>query len=841
VPPTGTQQQLKQMSDQQVMYRIPPHQYLHVLDNNSNVTRTILGPSTFTRQDHEHVVEGPTSMICVPPRHYVTIANPVVWDEAGEVVRDEHGMVKLNYGDFEIRMAGIPFPLYPGEERHSPITKLRVIEKNQALKLRASREFTAEDGTLRNAGDQWLFHGPGTYIPVIEAEELELVNATVIQHSQALRLKAITETTDRAGVHRYAGEEWVFRETGAYMPSIDEEIVQLVRANILTERTALHLNALKTFTDVYGVQRKAGDQWLVTADMAESHLCDVYEEILGEIAVTTLSSRQYSVILDPIVDGVQRLGMMELRKGECSFFLKPGELLRQGIQDVEVLADDEALLLQSNEAFQDSEPGEDGAPTTKKRVPGDRWMVYGPRDYVPPVEVEVVEKRKKIPLDDNEGIYVRNVTTGAVRAVIGQTYMLDPQEELWEKDLPSEVEDIMAKSRNGTRDKTRVVQHSVQHNSACQVYDFKTKQSRVVFGPELVMLQPDEQFSVMVLSGHTPKEPGVIKALNMMLGPDFMTDIVIVESSDHARLRLQLAYNWHFEASDAPDHGAQIFNVRDFVGDACKAIASRVRAAVAGVTFDAFHKGSARIIRKSVFGEYEDGSIRDSLKFPANLLVITNIDIQSVEPVDESTRASLQKSVQLAIQITTQSQEAKAKHDAHREEEEAKGLLERQRLVNEAEAEGEKKHLLELRAESNAVESSGQATAEAKARAKAQQIEGEAQVQQAQLKAEAMKIEVNARLECLRMEQETEANHRRTLDALEIDRAEKLAEIETQKFQDHVASIGPTTLAEMARAGPEMQAKLLSGLGLQGYLVTDGKSPINLMGTAQGLIGGANP
>ena len=54
------------------------------------------------------------------------------------------------------------------------------------------------------------------------------------------------------------------------------------------------------------------------------------------------------------------------------------------------------------EAFQDSEPGEDGAPTTKKRVPGDRWMVYGPRDYVPPVEVEVVEKRKKIPLDDNE-------------------------------------------------------------------------------------------------------------------------------------------------------------------------------------------------------------------------------------------------------------------------------------------------------------------------------------------------------------------------------------------------------------------------------------------------------
>merc|ERR1712139_83910 len=150
-----------------------------------------------------------------------------------------------------------------------------------------------------------------------------------------------------------------------------------------------------------------------------------------------------------------------------------------------------------------------------------------------------------------------------------------------------------------------------------------------------------------------------------------------------------------------------------------------------------FHKDSARIIRKSVFGETDDGKVRDSFMFSANNLVVTNIDIQSVEPVDESTRDSLQKSVQLAIQITTQSQEARARHDAHREEEEAKGLLERQRLTNEASAEQEKKHLLELRAECNAVESSGQATAEARARSEAAQIEGEARVKQAQLQAQA--------------------------------------------------------------------------------------------------------
>ena len=55
--------------------------------------------------------------------------------------------------------------------------------------------------------------------------------------------------------------------------------------------------------------------------------------------------------------------------------------------------------------------------------------------------------------------------------------------------------------------------------------------------------------------------------------------------------------------------------------------------------------------------------------------MITSIDIQSVEPVDQRTRDSLQKSVQLAIEITTNSQEAAARHEAERLEQEAKGNI----------------------------------------------------------------------------------------------------------------------------------------------------------------------
>ena len=42
---------------------------------------------------------------------------------------------------------------------------------------------------------------------------------------------------------------------------------------------------------------------------------------------------------------------------------------------------------------------------------------------------------------------------------------------------------------------------------------------------------------------------------------------------------------------------------------------------------------------------------------------ITSVDIQSVEPVDQRTRDALQKSVQLAIEITTNSQEATARYE----------------------------------------------------------------------------------------------------------------------------------------------------------------------------------
>jgi major vault protein len=818
--------------------RIKPLHYIHVLDNNTNVTRVEVGPQTFTRQEHEKLVAGPEQMVMIPPRHYAIIQNPVQRSGKDNApIIDDSKQYKIRHGDEEIRREQDPFPLYPGEKLFGKVSPLQVVAPNTALRLRAIRDLV--DGELqRYAGDEWLFKGPGTYIPRIEVQVVEIVRANVIKPLQALRLRA-TKAFQRETVARKAGEEWLYREVGAYLPEVEEEVVETVNAFILTDKKALHLRALKTFVDSKKKKRIAGEEWLVTLADEEAHIPDVFEKVVGEVPVTILTSRQYCVILDPVdhKTGKPRLGTRELRRGEQSFFLRPGERLEAGIQNVHVLDSEEALLLRAREAFQD---GKD------VRAPGDRWMIHGPCDYVPPVNVEVVEKRRVIPLDENEGVYVRDIKTGRVRSHRGESYMLRSNEELWEKELPAVVEDLLAKdaregpsrgsydkrtSSGAARDKTRMVVFKAPHNSAVQIFDYKTKATKVVRGPDLVMLEPDEQFTVLSLSGDKPKRPHVIKAIALQLGPDFMTDIVIVETADHARLSLKLSYNWNFEVDEKDI--AKIFSVPDFVGDACKAIASRVRGAVALHTFDEFHKHSAKLIRTALFGTDPEGKVKNKFTFPSNNLVISNVDIQSVEPVDQRTRDALQKSVQLAIEITTKSQEAEARHEAERREQEARGKLERQKIVDEAEAEKYRKNLLTLQAQSAAVESTGQATAEAKARAEAAAIEGEAAVQQATLAAEAERIKAESDLEQQKSRQEAEAEHLKQMNELEVARAKDLAAIEAAKFKNIVKAIGADTLQSISQAGPDIQAKLLGGLGIQGFFNTDGNSPLALFGPAQ--------
>lgn len=87
------------------------------------------------------------------------------------------------------------------------------------------------------------------------------------------------------------------------------------------------------------------------------------------------------------------------------------------------------------------------------------------------------------------------------------------------------------------------------------------------------------------------------------------------------------------------------------------------------------------------------------------------------------------------------------------------------------------------------------------------------------------------------MRYDAEVFHIKSQNELEIQSTEKLADIEAEKFRNIVQAIGPETIKAIARSGPETQAKLLKGLGLKGFIISDGKNPINLFNTATGMLG----
>ena len=94
----------------------------------------------------------------------------------------------------------------------------------------------------------------------------------------------------------------------------------------------------------------------------------------------------------------------------------------------------------------------------------------------------------------------------------GKTYMLNHEEELWEKDLLPGTEgllshgddpaiagtrDLMAAKAEKARDRTRVVTYRVPHNAAVQIYDYKDKKSRSVVG-RFLSLQIFKDFELIV-------------------------------------------------------------------------------------------------------------------------------------------------------------------------------------------------------------------------------------------------------------------------------------------------------------------------------------------------------
>eukprot|EP01098_Paradermamoeba_levis_P005627 TRINITY_DN2367_c0_g1_i4.p1 TRINITY_DN2367_c0_g1~~TRINITY_DN2367_c0_g1_i4.p1 ORF type:complete len:509 (-),score=158.42 TRINITY_DN2367_c0_g1_i4:125-1585(-) len=414
--------------------RLPPFTYMHILNKNTNIIRAECGPLQYTCLEHERVIFGPTKMILLPPRTYCVIENPVlrnVKDEerghdfaTGEVVMDANKQAKLRYGEREVRVRDDqhlvePFILYPGEKLLVSPTPLQVVEEGTALRLRALTDFldkregkknvdgekkeklfiNLQEGVKREAGEEWLFKGPGTYIPQPQEEVVEVVKSYFLDPLRALKLSARKNLVDSKGVERKLGEEWLMTGEGPYLPLVDEVVVSEERAQILTDKTAFHVRATKSFVDKNGKERTAGEEWLVTNKDDQIYMPGVNELIITAVSLITLDNTKYCIINDPVDEtGKQNFGSYKIVRGPANFFLKPGESPGAGIQQILVLGEDEGLVLKNKTTFVDA--------SGKRKKAGQKWFIHGPCEFIAPPEVMVVTKKRALIQLEGLGIYL---------------------------------------------------------------------------------------------------------------------------------------------------------------------------------------------------------------------------------------------------------------------------------------------------------------------------------------------------------------------------------------------------------------------------------------------------
>ncbi len=702
-------------------------EYAHVEDANRGVVLTEIGPKVLTLDAHQSLVKK-DKMVELGVGRYCVVRNPVERVD-GRVVLDDFGQARLAVGDREVRVGPLAFPLYPGEELEGKVEAEKVLGVYDALKLRALMPF--EDTVngqprQREAGDEWLVRGPGRYIPRKEVQ--------VVSEQKALML----------------------RET------------------------------------------------------------------------------EYCVVLNPIDRATGRIqeGRRRVIAGPEVVFLEPGEALEGDVRQKHVLTDRDGLKLRALDHF--TETRRDG--TKVERRAGDMWIIRGPQTYVPPEQVEILEEITVRSLGQGEGLYVRDLRTGKVELVEGPCqFWPEAYQELHEKRLSPDAEALLGLA---DADRTRAIVLRVEDNFAVLINDFENNTARTVVGPAKVMLKPYEDVAVLELSGGTPKRPRQIKAIFLHLGPDFSTDLFEVATRDHARLRIKLSYKWQFELSGNPEKDKAIFRVNDFVGYVCENLASRIRQVAAENDFESFHKGASTLIRRAVFGLDADGKPRKERLFAENQLRIIDIDIKDISPVDEKTAQKLHEAIDtnIQIQLDASRQEAQAQAELKRiKSEEEKQLAD---IESRKKAEDQRQELIELENRNRQLSQIGEAKTEAEAVRERSRIESETVLAQAEAEARALQIRTEAEVERQRKLMELELQRQRQLAELEVAKARRLAEVDAATFKERVAAMeGGENFVRAVAA----QAQAAAVGGIEKVVFVPSGSGLNLFSSMQDLLGGLTP
>lgn len=233
----------------------------------------------------------------------------------------------------------------------------------------------------------------------------------------------------------------------------------------------------------------------------------------------------------------------------------------------------------------------------------------------------------------------------------------------------------------------------VQQGYAVQVADSDGSR-KVVEGPATLLLDYAESLDVLSLSTGKPKNTDrLFRTAYLNVKNNKVSDIIEVETIDHVKVRVKLAYNVNFEGDSS-----KWFTIENYVKHMCDHVRSVLKGRTKKQTIEAFYNTATDFIRDNILGTAKlpdatnlTGSPRPGMAFPENGMRVTDVEVLGVEIVDTNVANLLSQSQQQVVQQNIQLAQAKqrlemvmANEDLSRQEAEAKSKTVERKLQLEA-------------------------------------------------------------------------------------------------------------------------------------------------------------
>lgn len=863
---------------------VPRRSFLWSLNETSGEILTHVGPTEFTPSANDRIVRASSrggyeqaamearAFIVAREGEYVLLYNPVTHPDPegpnGAFVPGGNKEKSLKLGTTKVIPGPCAFPLWPGQEaevraahklgsnhyllvevvgpldEEAPYYDLvirsavlsSVVIDPEADEL-VEGEDAAEAGTSQRRGPELRigqrivvqgrhtqFFIPPTgieVVPAIEEEESGGVDEDAVANLPDLVSRELAEMMGQVSDGMTSRQFSVLKNELRHR----QDLTSTQRAVMLTVLDDARANREKSRRSRREQRQKAQDRYARKA--------------------VVLGPKNFCVLFD--ADGNPRIvrGPARVFPGPHDTFLQRGS--RRRVYDAYELGEHQALWLRiiapiSKEKLANHLPA--GTPLELDHYPaGHELLVRGmPSVFFPFIEAEVVHPHTREPhvgnshddividaigIDQKSGIYVRNLRTGEVSLVRGETsYMVDPRHE---KHVHRRVPPASWNLWIGHGEPHKVITDGkdvytpwaisviIPNNEAVLITSRHGR--RVAMGPKTELLEFEEQLTPIKLSKGPSKDGRtVVRTCFLRVKGGRVTDTFEIESADFVRFRVKLGIAGHFEGDQS-----EWFNVEDPVKLLADVLRARLRNAARSTSAIQLLSGLPALVESTFFAEA-------GFRFPENGMVIDAVDVLSVAIADPDLAQSFDEVQREAVALQLKDTQATRRLESARHQDEVEAeehSLARaasKRMADTTALEAVDNHQVELKKQTLEAERAEAKLTQTQSRnAKQQAFDLEQQAARGKANADRLKQHAEAEAEATRRREAAAIEAEQSRAALKQELAKAIAEADAVRLKaiqkELVGALHAAADAEVMKAAAE-NMNLVSLLG--------GKSPAEL-------------